>query len=270
MRQYSATISLLLGLTTLLGSPFQKEASCDDAWMGQSREQLIENLLESNLRTYWKLENQETMTFNDSASESSDTLTFYLEDNKVYRWTPDDREEMAKQYLSEFASGNLIHNYPKVRAALLSTLQRLPQDIFLTITERQRPILFIDYYTGGIAQYAGSLEFTMREDDPPTFENGFYIIRLGDGLNDATTPEAISGIVAHEIAHRTLEHLKNKEKHSCELEIEANQLIKEWGFEEEYAKASEEFGSKKEGDSPCQEWLKKQEEKISSEEESSS
>jgi len=230
-----------------------------------SREELIRKFGEENLRSYQSLDNSESITFEyqDKTDKKTAAITFYLENNNVVRWQTNDREEMAKQYLSEFAGGNLLFSYPKVREALLNALQKLPLDIYLTVTDRRRPILFIDYYTGGIARYAGSLEFTMRETDPPTtFENGFYIIRLGDGLNDATSSEAIEGIVLHEIMHRLLEHLKNEgQAHPCELEKEANQKLKELGFERAYAKASEEFGAKEKGDSPCTDILLELEEK---------
>jgi len=224
----------------------------NDKLIGASRQQLINKFGLDNLRSYQILDNKETMTFNYSPRHIPGAVTFYLQDNRSTEFKINDREEMAKEYLSEFASGNLLFNYPKVRTALLEALQKLPLDIYLNVTDRSRPIIFIDYYTGGIAQYAGSMEFTMRKTDPPTFTNGFYIIRLGDGLNDAEDPEAIEGIVLHEIMHRSLEHLKNAQrKQPCELEKEANHKLKELGFTQEYEKASDFFGAKKKGDSPC-------------------
>jgi len=250
-----------------LQTPSFADATVDEDTLNKlliekSRDELIALYSETNLRSYQQFENQESMTFNYEENDKLNAITIYLKDNHVNKWSLNDREEMAKQYLSEFASGNILHNYPKVRTALLNALQKLPLDVYLTVTERARPIIFIDYYTDGIAQYAGSMEFSMRETDPPTLDDGFFIIRLGDGLNDATDIEAIEGIVLHETAHRFLEHLRNTEKHPCEREIEANRLVKEWGYEEEYKKASEEFGAKTEGDSPCQEWLKQQKNKA--------
>ena len=35
------------------------------------------------------------------------------------------------------------------------------------------------------------------------------------------------------------------------MEREANRLVKEWGYELEYNRASEVFGAKHKGDSPC-------------------
>ncbi len=229
-----------------------------------SREDLLEHFSKDNLRSYTFAGNEESMTFNDASGHDHRALTFYLKNNTVSHWQMDDREEMAKQYLNEFASGNIFQSYPKIANALLNVLQKMPYDAYLQITERSRPILFIDYYTGGIAKYAGSLEFTMRETDPPTFMNGFWIIRLGDGLNEANDIKSIEGVIAHEIAHRVLENLKNTNSHPCEREIDANALVKEWGFSEEFQKASDEFGAKNETDSPCQIWIKEQNQKKES------
>jgi hypothetical protein len=74
---------------------------------------------------------------------------------------------------------------------------------------------------------------------------------MGDGLNDAEDGKAIEGVVLHEIMHRYLEHLRAQGKQSCQLEKEANQKLKELGFEEEYNEAVKFFGAKKKGDSPC-------------------
>ena len=111
-------------------------------------------------------------------------------------------------------------------------------------------MIFVDVLTSGIARTANAVQFTMRKDDPPTFQKGFYLIKLGDNLEDASDVEAIEGVIFHELAHRILEHLSSG-KFSCDMEREANRLVKKWGFEKEYTKASGEFGHKEPGDSPC-------------------
>lgn len=68
---------------------------------------------------------------------------------------------------------------------------------------------------------------------------------ISDELSGGT-PAAIEGIVAHELAHRVLEHIQRGHV-SCTAEREANQLIKSWGFGEEYKSASAEFGQAKVG-----------------------
>jgi len=223
--------------------------------IGISRSKLIKKFGEQNLRSYQTLEKETSMTFVIKDGTAQSPVTFYLTNDVVKRWQVNDREEMAKQYMSEFASGNILHNYPKVRTALLSALQKLPLDIYLTITDRRRPIIFLDYYTEGIAKYAGSMEFRMRETDPPTFEDGFYIIRLGDKLNGTENTEAIEGVILHEIMHRVLEHLRNDTEQPCEMEKQANQKLKDLGFEKEYSMAAAEFGSKVQGDSPCHDMM---------------
>jgi len=204
-------------------------------------------------RTYREEGNQEWITYNYPPSQPSrDTVTFYLQDDKIIQWKINDRREVIKEYLSEFASGGLPVRYEKIYTAIQNALSKLPQDVFLSVTDRSRPILFLDFYTSGIARFAGSTEFSVLPDDPATFGQGFYMIKLGDELNSINDVQAIEGVILHEIAHRVLEHLK-KQGFSCEMEKEANQLVKSWGFEEEYKKASHQFGSKEPGDSPCHE-----------------
>ena len=201
-----------------------------------------------NLRVEGDLE---TYTFNHPDRSKTDTVTFYLNDNKLSEWKYDDREELIDQYLSEFVSGGLRFQYKNTSQALKNALNGLPWDVLLTVTDRQRPIIFLDYYTSGIARFASASEYTMRDIDPPAFQNGFYIIKLGEDLDAAPNTKAIEGVILHEIAHRILGHLQ-RGKFSCEFEREANRLVKSWGFEEEFQEAQKTFGSKEKGDSPCQ------------------
>lgn len=161
------------------------------------------------------------------------------------------RLALVENYLHEFASEDFTSLYPKIYQALKVALTHLPQEVFVQVTDRKRPILIVPAISSGIARFARSTEFTIQEDDPPTFTEGVYLIILGDELNAAEDIQSIEGIILHEIAHRYLEHLK--EDFSCEMEREANQLVKSWGFEEVFAKARETFGSKSPADSPCQE-----------------
>ena len=164
------------------------------------------------------------------------------------------RKEHVQLYLEEFVSGRFRSSYPQIYTALTNAFEKLPEDVFFTITDRERPIIFVLAITSGIGRYANSTEFIMRESDPPTFQDGFYLVTLADELDDAPTPAAIEGVLLHEMAHRYLEHLRAG-AFSCEMERETNRLVKKWGFEKEYNAASKAFGSKKKGDSPCQDSL---------------
>ena len=53
--------------------------------------------------------------------------------------------------------------------------------------------------------------------------------------------DAIAGVVAHEIAHRVLDHGMSDVRNSA-VEREANRLVIEWGFENEFRMAQEQFG----------------------------
>ena len=124
--------------------------------------------------------------------------------------------------------------------------------IFLNVTNRRRPIIFLGYYTVGIARFASATEFNIRDKDAPMLQDGFYVIKLGDALESKGDIETIEGVILHEIAHRQLEHLRHP-KSSCELEREANKLMQSWGFEKEFNKVKEVFGAKDHSDSPCYE-----------------
>ena len=74
----------------------------------------------------------------------------------------------------------------------------------------------------------------------------------GTALNTADSSDAIVGVVAHELAHRYLEHFKRAKK-NCTLEKEANQLIQKWGFKEEFVQAKKFFGHHDGESTSCQE-----------------
>ena len=158
------------------------------------------------------------------------------------------RTKIVEQYLTEFGDGSL-KNYPKIQEAIIGALNQLPLPVFLSVTDRKHPIIFIVNITSGIAKYANSTEFNQEKGKPPAFKKGFYMIKLGDELEGVGTVTAIKGIVAHEIAHRYLNHLQME--FNCNMERDANREIRSWGFEKEYLAAKELFGAKHKGDSPC-------------------
>lgn len=216
---------------------------------GMPKNKLLRYYPMEKARSYRTDKNQEWITYNFSGT-AHDTLTFTLTDSKVTDWKINDRQEVVAEYLSEFTSSGILFSYPNIHAALKNALNKLPQEVFWEVTHRSRPIIFMDYLTSGIGRFANSTEFFMRPHDPPAFAQGFYMIKLSDEVENAS-PEEIEGLILHEIAHRTLEHLHSK-KISCDMEREANMLVKSWGFEQEFLKAKERFGSKEKGDSPCQ------------------
>ena len=75
---------------------------------------------------------------------------------------------------------------------------------------------------------------------------------MGLGLAQAKTSDAIEGVVAHELAHRVLDHIRQGHT-DCDAERAANALIKTWGFTKEFEEASKMFGHKEGDPAPCQE-----------------
>ena len=160
-----------------------------------------------------------------------------------------DRSKSIKDYLAEFCS---IEESSIIYKAIVNVMRKMPYKDFLYITNRQRPIIFVDYSDSGTARFASSQEFLVGPNDPPCCKEGFTLIKLGQGLGIAKTSQAIEGVVAHEIAHRVLEHIK-KGQIDCNAERASNRLIKQWGFTKEFEEAKKLFGTRKGDPAGCQE-----------------
>lgn len=162
-----------------------------------------------------------------------------------------EHNERIINYMKEFVSGDLLHQ-KKTRTAIEQVLSNLPDEAADRLLSRDFPILFIMSYTTTIARFARAQAFFVEPDDPPHFAEGLYIITLADELESKGTVEAIAGIVAHELAHKYLEHLRAPTS-TCEMERQANNLIKSWGFEDAFVQAKDLFGAKHKSDSRCYE-----------------
>ncbi len=160
------------------------------------------------------------------------------------------RSLYVANYLN-FAFGyNAKADFPKIYQAVFASLNEIPDDVLEKVTNTRHPVLFTVNITTGIARWANSSEVNLAINSEHVFQNGFYLIKLADELENTSDTEAIEGIVLHELAHNYLDHLK-KQKFSCDMEREANREVKKWGFEEKFLKAKKMFGSKERGDSPC-------------------
>ena len=164
---------------------------------------------------------------------------------------PQGRAKAVDAYLAEFSAGSFMNS--KIGPAIRDVMMRLPEDALRKVMDRRRPVLFVDVYSSGTSRFASSSEVIVTEKDVPVFQQGMTLIKVSDALAEGSS-EAIKGIVAHEIAHRVLDHLRLNHV-SCQAEREANRLIKSWGFIKEFEAASKEFGNAKVGDgvAACQE-----------------
>lgn len=158
-----------------------------------------------------------------------------------------DRARAVEQYLNEFCS---LQGFPVIYTAIKDVLQRIPDEDFLKITDRRRPVLFTEFYDSGTARFASSQEFIVSKDDRPCCQEGFTIIKLGLGLGKSKTPGPIEGVVAHELAHRVLDHIRQGHV-DCDAERAANALVKQWGFAKEFKEAGKMFGQRKGDPAAC-------------------
>ena len=222
---------------------------------GITQTQLEKKFPRATARTYRQENNQEWITFDlpPKVFPPIKLVTFHLMDNRVADWSLDDRQEVVREYLQEFCSQTIITGHPKIFTAIKNVFEKIPTDVLLAVTKRSRPVFITEYHTRGIGRYASSSEIIATPDDIDSMQDGFTLLKLTTELEDAQEPRAIEGIVAHELAHRYLEHFKRK-PYSCKFEKEANHLIQDWGFKEEFKLASQYFGAHTEGQaSECNE-----------------
>ena len=246
-------ICTVLSMTSVSSGDERPKPNKNGVFAGMPKTDFLKIYPRRKARTLREQGNEEWITYNDPLSGKPErTVTFHLKDRKVVKRQVNDRREVVKEYLGEFCSGGIIEGRPPMIEAIVDVLRRIPSDVFLRVTDRRRPVVFVEYYDAGTARFAGSLDFARPPEYPDAFQNGFTLIKLSTGLNTAGSKEAITGIVAHELAHRALDHFRQKKK-SCDLEREANQLIIKWGFKKEYLKAREKFGRKRGDSASCEE-----------------
>ncbi|MBF0593577.1 MAG: hypothetical protein HQL22_01270 [Candidatus Omnitrophica bacterium] len=206
-------------------------------------------------RTYRGDGTDEWITFNEPLKgASAGMVTFHLHQGKVTAWRVNDRPEVIEEYMGEFCSPSFSSQggMPRMYAAISDVLLRIPLEAFLKVTDRRHPVLFTEVYDAGTARFANTAEIISSEDDAPAFQGGMAIIKLSTAFNEAATPAPIEGVIAHELAHRVLEHVRIVHK-TCDLERQANALVKQWGFVDEYKQASLMFGHREGDAASCKE-----------------
>jgi hypothetical protein len=247
----SAIISLVLLLSGTLALASPKESDVfHGVFVGMEQGDFLKIYLKNDLRGLRHEGPDDWLTYNQPMNDPfHQVVTFHFQNEKLDSWKLDDRPEVIKEYLSEFS---FYQDPSLIYQAIKDVLLRMPYKDFLNVTNRQRPVLFTEFYDSGTARFASSSEFIVTADDPPCCKEGFTIIKLGMGLGLAKTPGPIEGVVAHEIAHRVLDSIR-KGNVNCDAERAANALIREWGFKKEFKEASQLFGQKKGDPAACQE-----------------
>jgi len=253
------TLAVILAALVFMGSSLSPASQKDSAGphgvlAGMTQGDFLKIYPEPDLRSFRHEGPEDWLSYNEPLNDPSQkVITFYFRNEKLLSWKFNDRPEIIKEYLGEFS----FYQSPSLTyEAIRDVLQRIPYKDFLNVTSRQRPVLFTEFYDSGTARFASSSEFIVNRDSPPCCKEGFTLIKLGMSLGLAKTPGPIEGVVAHEIAHRVLDHIK-KGHVNCDAERLSNRLIMKWGFKKEFKEASQLFGQKKGDPAPCQEAPKK-------------
>lgn len=228
----------------------KEDAGIHGVFVGMKESSFLNIYPKNNLRDFRHEGPNDWLTYNEPLSDPfHEVVTFYFQNDKLVSWKLNDRSEVVKEYLGEFC---FYQDPDIIYRAIKDVLQRMPYNDFLNVTNRQRPILFTEFYDSGTARFASSSEFIVTDDDPSCCKEGFTLVKLGMGLGLAKTPGPIEGVVAHEIAHRVLDSIR-KGNVNCDAERASNALIKKWGFKKEFKEASKLFGQKKGDPAACQE-----------------
>ncbi len=247
-------IGVLLFWGTLTWASQKENTVIHGVYLGMQESDFFNIYSKNSLRDLRHEGQDDWFTYNEPLNDPYQKLvTYYFHNEKLTQWNFNDRPEIIKEYLGEFC---FYQDPSLIYQAIKDVLLRMPYKDFLNVTNRQRPILFTEFYDSGTARFASSSEFIVSEDDPPCCKEGFTLIKLGMGLGLAKTPGPIEGVVAHEIAHRVLESIK-KGNVNCDAERAANALIRKWGFKKEFKEASKLFGQRKGDPVACQEVVHK-------------
>ena len=221
-----------------------------DIALSSSRQEVLQRFPWETARTYRRDGNKEWISF-DVGGETKGIVTFYFEHDRLRSYKINDRTEVIREYLGEFCSRGIREDLPKMYQAIVEVLRRLPQEVFREVTDRQRPVLFTEYYYTNTGRFANSSEVIVVDGDVPAFQKGLTITKLSAELETADSVKPIIGVVAHELAHRFLKHTRQRKGDSCDQERKANHTIIRWGFGEEFRLASERFGVPRNHRSVC-------------------
>ncbi len=151
------------------------------------------------------------------------------------------RKEQVDQYLHDFVSQAFQFSYPSIYNAIELSLMGIPQEALDKVSNADFPALFVEMPHFGGGRWANANGIFVEPHDPPTFTKGVWIIKLSTELEDSKDVDAIQGIVLHELAHFILDH--HGGVFDKQYEKDANHLVKKWGFERQFLKAKEKFGS---------------------------
>ncbi len=248
---------MLLGATGARAAGVDRLLEVPHVYVGMSQDEFEEFYPVETSRTYRKEDDDEWITFDYTydfapgieffaryGERYYDMVTFHFIDELLIGWALNDREEIVREYLSEYCSQAFIYYIPKMYKAISNCMNKIPIEVFYEITDRERPVLFTEVNYRGMSRFAATSNVISFEHDPPSFQKGFTLIKLSTEMGDIGSVEAIEGVIYHELAHRYLVH--GGADYKRENEREANHLVESWGLKKELDAAIETFGYHKE------------------------
>ena len=132
------------------------------ASVGMSEKSFFRIYPRAKARTYRSLGEETWITFNEPRKgKPQGMITFHFNKEKLQDWSVNDRKEVVEEYLGEFCSQGIVQGDPKTHTAIKNVLEKIPQEVFLAVTQRTRPVLFTEFYDAGTARFASHATFSL-------------------------------------------------------------------------------------------------------------
>ena len=142
----------------------------------------------------------------------------------------DEQTDRCEEIMASLFDHDLSAVYDeRLRGAIAETLNRLPEeDLDYLLFER---VLRIVQPIVNTVIELNDLNLSLRDS------TGRIMLMAFESALCDRPPHEITYIIAHEFAHVFLGHATNIAEQSAECEVEADEQVIEWGFEEELKKS---------------------------------
>lgn len=139
------------------------------------------------------------------------------------------KNKKIEEYLKRSLTREINTHYANIKSAFREILYKIPDSVLKDITNTRCPVVLIH------APVIASATSFYKKRNKFKFNKGIRIISINEKLNKDSIP-IIVGVIIHELAHTYL-HCITGESNTKKHEEEADNLLKQWGFEKEYLQA---------------------------------